>query len=48
VSQCFSLFCRRAILVGVAVAGVLGAPVSVMAQTFKDLQRQDTPLVLKA
>src|SRR5947207_59334 len=48
VSQRFSMLCRPAILVGVAVAGVLGAPIGVMAQAFKDLQTPDTPLVLKA
>lgn len=44
----FLILCRPAVLVGVAVAGVLGAPRGVMAQAFKDLQTPDTPLVLKA
>ena len=47
-SQRFSMSCRSAILVGVTVAGVLGAPAGVMAQALKDLQTPDTPLVLKA
>jgi pimeloyl-ACP methyl ester carboxylesterase len=42
------MLCRRTILIGVAVTGVLGAPVGVMAQAFKDLQTPSTPLVLKA
>ena len=44
----FSMLCRRAILIGVAVTGLLGAPGGVVAQEFKDLQTPDTPLVLKA
>ncbi len=46
--QRFSMFCRPAILAGIAVAVVSGAPVGVMAQAIKDLQTPDTPLVLKA
>ena len=47
-SQRFSMLCRPAILIGVAVAGVLGASFGVMAQTIKDLQTPGKPLVLKA
>lgn len=47
-NQRFSMLCRPAILVGAAVAGVLGAPGGVMAQSIKDLQTPRTPLVLKA
>ena len=45
--QRFSMLCRSAILIGVTAAGVLGAP-ALMAQSIKDLQTPDTPLVLKA
>lgn len=47
-SQQFSMFCRSAILAGVTFAGVHGAAAAVMAQTLKDVQAADTPLVLKA
>ena len=47
-SQRFSMFCRPAILVGVAVAGMLGAPAGVMAQAIEDLQTPAKPLVLRA
>ena len=46
--QRFSMVCRSAMLTGVTAAGVLGAPAGVMAQTLKDVQTPDTPLVLKA
>jgi pimeloyl-ACP methyl ester carboxylesterase len=46
--QRFSMFCRSAILAGVTLAGVLGTAAAVMAQTLKDVQIPDTPLVLKA
>jgi hypothetical protein len=42
------MLCRPAILIGVAVAGVLVPPARVMAQAIKDLQTPGTPLVLKA
>jgi hypothetical protein len=47
-SEQFSKVCRSSILVGVALAGVLGTRVNVMAQALKDVQTPDTPLVLKA
>ena len=40
--------CRSSILVGAALAGVLGTTANVMAQALKDVQTPDTPLVLKA
>ena len=40
--------CRTSILVGAALAGVLGTAVNGMAQALKDVQTPDTPLVLKA
>jgi len=40
--------CRSSLLVGVAVAGILGTAVDVQAQALKDVQAPDTPLVLKA
>src|SRR4051794_22912992 len=46
--QLFSMLCRQAILVGVVVAGVVGAPAGAMAQAFNDLHTAETPLVLKA
>jgi len=46
--QPFSILCRSALLVGVTLAGVLGATVTAKAQALKDLQTPDTPLVLKA
>ena len=39
---------RSAVVVGVSLAGVLGAAGNVMAQALKDVQTPDTPLVLKA
>ena len=39
---------RALILVGIALAGVLGASVNARAQALKDIQTPDTPLVLKA
>jgi pimeloyl-ACP methyl ester carboxylesterase len=47
-SQRFSMLRRPAILLGVVLAGVLGAAVDVAAQAIKDVQIPDTPLVLKA
>ncbi len=47
-SQRFSMFSRAAILAGVTFAGVPGMAAAVMAQTLKDVQTADTPLVLKA
>ena len=47
-SQRFSMLCRPAILIGVAVAGLLGAPAGAVAQAIKDLQTPAKPLVLKA
>jgi pimeloyl-ACP methyl ester carboxylesterase len=44
----FPASCRSAILVGVTLAGVLGAAIGVEAQALEDLQTPDTPLVLKA
>ncbi len=47
-SQPFSISCGAALLAGITVAGVLGTPAPVSAQTLKDLQTPDAPLVLKA
>jgi pimeloyl-ACP methyl ester carboxylesterase len=47
-SERFWMFRRSAILAGVAFAGVLSTAATVMAQTLKDVQTPDTPLVLKA
>jgi pimeloyl-ACP methyl ester carboxylesterase len=47
-SERFSILRRSAILAAVALAGVLGRPVSAVAQAIKDVQTPDTPLVLKA
>jgi pimeloyl-ACP methyl ester carboxylesterase len=44
----FSNVCRSSILVGAALAGVLGTAVNVMAQALNDVQTPETPLVLKA
>ena len=42
------MLCRSAVLVGAALAGVLGRSGDAMAQALKDVQTADTPLVLKA
>ena len=42
------MLCRSAILVGVTLTSVLGTAASVLAQSLKDVQTPDTPLVLKA
>jgi pimeloyl-ACP methyl ester carboxylesterase len=47
-SQQATVFCRSAILIGVALTTVLGTASSVVAQALKDVQTPDTPLVLKA
>jgi pimeloyl-ACP methyl ester carboxylesterase len=47
-SERFSMFRRSAILAAVTLAGVVGTTAAVMAQTLKDVQTADTPLVLKA
>ena len=47
-SQRFFMLCQPGTLMGVVIAGVLGAPFGVMAQAVKDLQTPGTPLVLKA
>ena len=47
-SQRFVMLVRSAVVVGVSLAGVLGAAGNVMAQALKDVQTSDTPLVLKA
>jgi hypothetical protein len=47
-SDQFSNLYRSSILVGAALAGVLGTAVNVTAQALKDVQTPDTPLVLKA
>ena len=47
-SQPFSKLFRSSILVGTALAGVLGTAASATAQALKDVQTPDTPLVLKA
>jgi pimeloyl-ACP methyl ester carboxylesterase len=47
-SRHFSKLRRSAILAGVTIAGVFGAPVTAPAQALKDVQTSDTPLVLKA
>jgi hypothetical protein len=47
-SQRASIFCQSAIAIGVALATVGGAGSSVLAQSLKDVQTSDTPLVLKA
>src|SRR6185436_4952045 len=39
---------RSSFVVGIALAGVLGNAVSVMAQALKDVKTADAPLVLKA
>src|SRR5687767_3703355 len=39
---------RAAVMEGIALAGLLGTPASVLAQALGDLQTPDTPLVLKA
>ena len=46
--QRFSLSCRTAILGAVTLAAVVGRVDDVAAQSLKDLQTPDTPLVLKA
>jgi len=40
--------CRASLLVGIALATVLGTSVNARAQALKDVQTPDTPLVLKA
>ena len=47
-SQRVPMFCRTAILAGAIVAGVPGTAIDVQAQSLKDVQTSDTPLVLKA
>ena len=47
-SEQFSKLSRSSILVGAALASVLGTAVNVQAQALKDVQTPDTPLVLKA
>ena len=47
-SEQFSNLCRSSILVGAALASVLGTAVNVMAQALKDVKTVDKPLVLKA
>ena len=47
-SQRAFTFCQSAIVIGVALTTVFGASSSVMAQSLKDVQTSDTPLVLKA
>ncbi len=44
----FLMLCQPGLLIGAAVAGVLGAPGGLMAQSIKDLQTAREPLVLKA
>ena len=44
----FSKVSRGSILVGAALAGVLGTAAGATAQALKDVQTSDTPLVLKA
>jgi pimeloyl-ACP methyl ester carboxylesterase len=39
---------RAAVMEGIALAGLLGTPASVLAQALGDLKTPDTPLVLKA
>jgi pimeloyl-ACP methyl ester carboxylesterase len=43
-----SMLCRSVVLFGATLVGVLGSATGVGAQTLKDLQTPDTPLVLKA
>jgi pimeloyl-ACP methyl ester carboxylesterase len=47
-SQRCAPLCRSSIVVGAALAGVLGTAVHPTAQALKDVQMADTPLVLKA
>ena len=47
-SQRFVMLVRTAVVVGVALAGLLGTAGNVMAQALKDVQTSDKPLVLKA
>jgi pimeloyl-ACP methyl ester carboxylesterase len=47
-SRRFVILVRSAVVIGVALAGILGAAGTVMAQALKDVQASDTPLVLKA
>jgi pimeloyl-ACP methyl ester carboxylesterase len=47
-SEPFSKLCRSSFLASIALAGVLGTAVNVMAQGLKDVKVPDTPLVLKA
>ena len=47
-SQSCVMLVRAALMVGLALAGGLGAADSAMAQSLKDVQAPDTPLVLKA
>ena len=47
-SHPFSISGGAVLLAGITVAGVLGTPASVLAQTLKDVQTPDAPLVLKA
>jgi len=46
--QARSIWCRDAILPGIALACVLGTAIGAEAQALKDVQTPDTPLVLKA
>ena len=47
-SERFVMLVRTAVVIGVALAGLLGTAGNVMAQALKDVQTSDTPLVLKA
>ena len=47
-SQRFSMSCRSAFVIGIALTGILGVADNVNAQALKDVQTADTPLVLKA
>ena len=46
--QRFSMLCRSAISTGLTAACGLGVPAGPLAQSLKDVQTPDTPLVLKA
>ena len=47
-SQRTSIFCQSAIAIGVALTTVCGAGSSALAQSLRDVQTSDTPLILKA
>ena len=47
-SRRFAMLIRSAVVVGVAVTGVVGSAAHVLAQALKDVKTPDTPLVLKA